>query len=98
MGIKMRCKKLQSLIQNHKREKRSESVPERRIALYKSDHHHAYPYRIADAHLMLVGKSSGVKKKTEPNMPEAPTIPSMAATTDSVASTEFPAKPIRRRR
>ena len=38
---------------------------------------------------MLVGKSSGVKKKTAPNMPDAPTIPSMADTTDSVCSTEL---------
>ena len=46
----------------------------------------------AHAHLILVGKSSGVKKKTAPNMPDAPNIPIMADTTDSVASTELPAK------
>ena len=32
-----RCKKLQSLIQNHMRQERSESAREQRIILYKSD-------------------------------------------------------------
>ena len=34
--------------------------------------------------IMLVGNSSGVTKKTAPNVPDAPTMPSIADTTDSV--------------
>ena len=33
---------------------------------------------------MLVGNSSGVTKKTAPNVPDAPTMPSITDTTDSV--------------
>ena len=33
---------------------------------------------------MLVGNSSGVTKKTAPNVPDAPTMPSIIDTTDSV--------------
>ena len=34
--------------------------------------------------IMLVGNSSGVMKKTAQNVPDAPTMPSIADTTDSV--------------
>ena len=34
--------------------------------------------------IMLVGNSSGVTKKTAPNMPDVPTMPSIADTTVSV--------------
>ena len=34
--------------------------------------------------IMLVGNSSGVMKKTAPNVPDAPTMSSIADTTDSV--------------
>ena len=34
--------------------------------------------------IMLVGNSSGVTKKTAPNVPDALTMPSIADTTDSV--------------
>ena len=37
--------------------------------------------------IMLVGNSSGVTKKTAPNVPDAPTMPSIADTTDSVLVT-----------
>ena len=37
VDIKTRRKRIQSLIQNHTRQERSESVRELRIALYKSD-------------------------------------------------------------
>ena len=33
---------------------------------------------------MLVGNSSGVTKKMAPNVPDAPTMPSIADTTDSI--------------
>ena len=33
---------------------------------------------------MLLGNSSGVMKKTAPNVPDAPTMPSIADTRDSV--------------
>ena len=46
------------------------------------------PWREQDASpvawVMLVGNSSGVTKKTAPNVPDAPTMPSIADTTDSV--------------
>ena len=34
--------------------------------------------------IMLVGNSSGVTKKTAPNVPDAPTMPTIADTTDNV--------------
>ena len=34
--------------------------------------------------IMLVGNSSGVTKKTAPNVPDAPTMPSIADITDSL--------------